>query len=343
MKKMFKNLFTITLVTSLVFVSCTDDNAVVDSTNQTKAIHPRINIVEMENFSMKLPEQNSPFAKKRTNESESSASRFMEALNAELSNQGMEFQLSAIEYYNADGAGNTVFFNNRGNKQLAGDFVPGDPRRGGLNDIAYLRDGTEGATDSGLSQAQTDAAILSAMDTWDNVTCSNGLELTDLGSFPIDLGYVEASVTNGAEGFFGFTDLMHSGFNTTVTDAVFGPGSNVLGVTFTFNFIDPATGGLSDIDNNGKTDVAFRDIYYNDSYNWTIGGAGIDVETVVLHETGHGLSQGHFGKLSRTDSNGKFHFSPRAVMNAGYTGVQTSIGATDNAGHCSNWGSWPNN
>lgn len=342
MKKMFKNLFTITLITSLVLVSCTEDNTVVDSTDQTKAIHPRFNVAEIENFSFKLPEQNSTFAKKGTNESESSASRFMEALNAELANQGMAFQLSAIESYNADGAGNTVFFNNRGNKQLSGDFVPGDPRRGGFNDIAYATDGTEGATSSGLSQAQTDAAILSAMDTWDNVSCSNGLDITNLGSAPFDLGYVEALVTDGAQGSFFFTDLMHSGFNTTVTDIVFGPGSSVLGVTFTFNFIDPATGDLSDIDNNGKTDVAFRDIYYNDSFSWAIGST-FDVETVALHEAGHGLSQGHFGKLSRTDSNGKFHFSPRAVMNAGYTGVQTSIGATDNAGHCSNWGSWPNN
>jgi len=30
-------------------------------------------------------------------------------------------------------------------------------------------------------------------------------------------------------------------------------------------------------------------------------------------------------------------------MNATYSGVQTSIGKTDNGGHCSNWASWPNN
>jgi hypothetical protein len=81
---------------------------------------------------MKLPEQNSSLLKKSTSTSESSASQFMTALNVELGNQGMAFQLSAIEYYNSDGAGNTVFFNNRGNKQLSGDFVPGDPRRGGF-------------------------------------------------------------------------------------------------------------------------------------------------------------------------------------------------------------------
>jgi hypothetical protein len=179
------------------------------------------------------------------------------------------------------------------------------------------------------------------MNTWDNVTCSGGLVLTDLGAIPFDIGYVEAIVTGGAQGSFLFTDVMHSGFNTTVTDAVFGPGSSVLGVTFTFWWIDGA-GNPTDIDNNGKADVALRDIYYNDSFPWAIG-SNFDVETVVLHEAGHGLSQGHFGKLFRNNSNGKFHFAPRAVMNAGYTGVQTTIGKTDNAGHCSNWGQWPNN
>jgi len=337
MKKTLIYLFTIAIA-----FSCTDDNTVVDSTNESKAIHPRFSNAEIENFSLKLPEQNSSFAKKSTTAPESRAFHFMEALNAELGNQGMAFQLSAIEYYNSDGAGNTVFFNDRGNKQLSGDFVPGDPRRGGFNDIAYARDGTEGATASGLTQAQTDAAILSAMNTWDNVSCSNGLDLTDLGAAPFDLGYVEALVTGGVQGSFFFTDLMHSGFNTTVTDAVFGPGSSVLGVTFTFNWINTATGNPTDIDNNKKDDVAFRDIYYNDSFSWAIGST-FDVETVVLHETGHGLSQAHFGELFRTESNGKFHFAPRALMNAGYTGVQTSIGKTDKAGHCSNWGQWPNN
>tara|TARA_R110002073_G_scaffold4213_1_gene27985 strand:- start:126580 stop:127575 length:996 start_codon:yes stop_codon:yes gene_type:complete len=316
--------------------SCTEENVIMDSTTtEMKAIHQRFNKAPIENFTLTLYEQNATFSKKSTSATETSATRFMEATNAELKNNDMPFQLSMIEYYSYDGAGNTIFFNDRGNKQLSADFVPGDLRRGGFTDIAFARDGTEGATASGLTPAQTDGAILRAMDTWNTISCSDGLILTNIGSSPFDLGYVEALVTEGAQGSYFFTDLMHSGFNTTVTDAVFGPGSTVLGVTFTFTY-------QSDIDNNGKDDVAFRDIYYNDAYNWGIG-TGVDVETVVLHETGHGLSQGHFGKLSRTNSNGKFHFSPRAVMNAGYTSIQRSIGATDNAGHCSNWAQWPNN
>ena len=92
-----------------------------------------------------------------------------------------------------------------------------------------------------------------------------------------------------------------------------------------------------------RFDVAFREIYYNDNFSWAANGTNhIDVETVALHEAGHGLSQGHFGSAFRS-ANGKLHFSPSAVMNAAYSGVQLDIGKTDNAGHCSNWGSWPNN
>ena len=327
------------LLTLTLAFSCSDNDLdFVESEAQTKAIHPRFNEAPLEDYSLTVSAKDQSTFKKSA-----SAFAFMEEINEELLNQGASIELSMMEYYSEDGAGNTVFFNNRGNKQLAGDFVPNDPRRGGFSDIAFARDGTEGATASGLSQMQTDNAILSAMSTWNTVSCSDGLSLFDLGSSPFDLGYVEALVTGGTQGSFFFTDVMHSGFNTTVTDAVFGAGSNVLGVAFTFNWLDPATGEFSDIDSNGKTDVAFRDIYYNNRYNWVIGTGGIDVETVVLHEAGHGLSQGHFGKLFTSNGNDKFHFAPRAVMNAGYTGVQRTILATDNAGHCSNWSQWPNN
>lgn len=334
MKKKIIYLFLIGII-----ASCTteDSNSVIEIEQKVEAIHERFNKAPIEGYSLQISNKNLTSFEKS-----SSSMEFMEEINQELSNQGLPIQLSMMEYYTNDGMGNTVFFNDRGNKQLGGDFVPADPRRGGFTDIAYAIDGTEGATASGLSQGQTDGAILSAMNTWSNVACSDGLTLTSLGSSPFDLGYVEALVTGGAQGAFFFTDLMHSGFNTTVTDAVFGPGSSVLGVTFTFNFIDPATGNPTDIDSNGKADVAFRDIYYNDRYLWGIG-TGVDVETVVLHEAGHGLSQGHFGKLFRSNGNDEFHFAPRALMNAGYTGIQRSVEKTDKAGHCSNWAQWPNN
>jgi hypothetical protein len=83
-------------------------------------------------------------------------------------------------------------------------------------------------------------------------------------------------------------------------------------------------------------------VSYNDLFTWQING-DIDVETVALHEAGHGLSQDHFGKAFVTSSNGKLHFAPLAVMNAGYTGIRHTIDQADLAGHCSIWAQWPNN
>jgi hypothetical protein len=115
----------------------------------------------------------------------------------------------------------------------------------------------------------------------------------------------------------------------------------ILGVTFTIIFTDDQ-GNPTDIDKNGKLDVAWREIYYNDAFAWA-DGKHYDVETISLHEAGHGLSQAHFGQAFLDAGTGDLHFSPRAVMNAAYSGIQTAITDTDNAGHCTNWSEWPKN
>lgn len=301
-------------------------------------------------------------SKNKKRSSADNVHELMSAINSALANNGLSIQLSKVEYYSADGTGNEVLFgeDDRGNKQLASDFVPGDLRRGfdgagniGSDNIHFLSDGTEANTVSGLTNTDTDTAIRNAMNTWENVDCSKGLNFVDFGSVPSDWGFVQYLLSfeedyNGPPGSPFVTDIMHSGFTTGLFEFIFGSGSNVLGVTFTFLFCAPCTDDSSttvytDIDNNGKFDTGFRDIYYNDAFRWSIGAGGVDVETVALHETGHALGQAHFGKLFRTESNEKVHFAPRAVMNAGYTGIQTAIDQTDKAGHCSNWGQWPNN
>jgi hypothetical protein len=261
-------------------------------------------------------------------------------VNAGLEAGNAIYSLHTGEYLTQDDSnevGQTVFFNNR-TKQLGAHFVPGDPRRGGRANITYLVDQTEGAID-GLTVAQTTAAIDRAMATWNGVNCST-IPITKLANIPgLDIGLVETQLGQTGGPFF-LADITHAGW---LPATVLPP--NVIGVTFTFIFIDPATGAPTDIDNNGKADVAFREILYNDRFVWAINpiNTDIDIETVALHEVGHGLSQGHFGKAFRTTSNGKIHFSPLAVMNAAYSGVQQSPAGTDNGGHCSIWGSWPNN
>lgn len=58
--------------------------------------------------------------------------------------------------------------------------------------------------------------------------------------------------------------------------------------------------------------------------------ADIDVETVALHESGHGLSLGHFRP------------PPDAVMNPIYAGIRQDLFATDDGANCTLYGSWPN-
>ncbi len=224
------------------------------------------------------------------------------------------------------------------------DWVPFDPWRYGVQDIYWLSDQTEG-TASGVSFADTQTAVGNAMATWNGVTCAT-IPLVQLPDYGYDWGYVQyLEDFGGTPGWY--ADITHAGWLPgAFFDACFGPGASesILGVTFTFIWIWTDTGEPTDIDNNGKLDVAFREIYYNNKFPWGIDtDFPIDVETVVLHETGHGLSLGHFGKLFRTDANGKLHFAPQAVMNAGYMDVQHDLTGTDQGAFCSLWSSWPNN
>ena len=253
-----------------------------------------------------------------------------------------KYALLAGEYFTtgeSGQAGRLVYFKNVGNKQLPYDFVPG-LSLDGTNDISFYIDQSRPSED--LAVSKTSAAIARAMSTWEGVTCSQpGIYQVPSGK-RISTGYV--SKLFGFGGSFEYTaDVVHSGW---LPGAFFdlideGGSAYILGVTFTIIFTDD-NGNPTDVDNNGKIDVAWREIYYNDAFPWA-DGAHYDVETIALHEAGHGLSQGHFGSAFVDGGSGQLHFSPRAVMNAAYSGIQTSIGETDNAGHCSNWSSWPGN
>src|SRR5262245_19470826 len=258
------------------------------------------------------------------------------AVNTRLEAGGYNYRLEHAEYLtdaDSNEVGQIVFFKDRGNKQLIAHFVPGDPRRGGGTNITYTIDQTEGAIDA-LTQAQTNAAIERAMTTWDNVNCST-IPIVEVGNSGTDIGVIEFLFGLGGSPVV-FADIQHTGW---LPGGILPP--NVIAVTFTFIFID-GSGNPTDVDNNKKFDAAFREILYNDAFTWRIN-ANIDVETVALHESGHGLSQDHFGSAFVTTNNGKPRCEPRAVMNSAYSGIQQTINQSDNAGHCSIWAQWPNN
>lgn len=270
----------------------------------------------------------------------------MDNANVALAADGRGYRVAKAEYVtkpSGEDFGGTVLAKDVGNKQLDDDFVPNDVNRewsgpigGGTDNITYAVDRTGDAVPvfGGLSAAQTDAAIVRAMATWDAVNCSD-LPITRNPDFGVDIGLV--AFLNGFGGSpFVFADVQHAGWR----DINF--AGNILGVTFTFIFIDD-DGNPVDQDSDGRDDVAFREIYYDPSFSWADDGVNdIDVESVAVHEAGHGLSQAHFGKVW-LKNDGSLKASPRAVMNALYAEPFRSLAGTDNGGHCSNWAQWPNN
>lgn len=272
----------------------------------------------------------------------------MDQMNARL--DGTTMRVAYVEYLTEaePEAANTVYARNVGNKQLTADWVPGDDNLGvnaPYGTITYLVDTskssyltrTPAGTPTALPAVHVEAAIDRSMATWDYATNCSSLPIVktaDDGSDP--------TIVDGLNGFGTFgtprAHLTHGGF---VAPGTFAPG--VLAVTFTLIWTDE-NGVPTDMDGNGKYDAALREIFYSGSYYWSAqpGYLGIDVETVSLHEAGHGLSQGHFGTIF-AGKNGKLHFAPLAVMNAAYSQIQHSLAPTDLAGHCSIWGGWPNN
>jgi hypothetical protein len=261
--------------------------------------------------------------------------------NARVASEG-KYAVWSAEYLTPEESGQigrTIFFRDVGNKQLSADFVPG-LSLDETDNVSFYVDQNRPSAD--LPVAATTDAIVRAMQTWDGVNCSN-LGIYRVPSNPaITTGFVSLLLGFGGSGDY-TADIVHAGWlPAAFFDAVAPQGSTIiLGVTFTIIFTDD-DGNPTDLDNNGKADVAWRETYYNDTFTWKIGNH-YDVETIALHEAGHGLSQAHFGTAFRDSGSGKIHFDPRAVMNAAYSGIQTSINGPDNAGHCSNWADWNNN
>lgn len=290
---------------------------------------------------------------------EGTVSPVLARLNDKAAARGLNVRIAMAEYLGFDGAGQTVFANDRA-KQLAFHFAPFDPQRGDRRDIRYLVDlsdaAANGAGTSTLSPAQTEAAIDRAMQTWDDVQCSTIpiVKVADPGIDPdvVDFLFSDPPGQFGGLGLLNLgpdvlVDYIHAGFLPGgFFDLIAEDGSEfILAATFTLLMTD-AQGNFLDINNDKKLDVAFRETYYNNAFNWAVSGADmfnvIDVETVALHESGHGVSQGHFGKIFITNANNKLHFAPFAIMNAAIAFVEHELQGSDNGGHCSIWAKWPN-
>jgi len=366
-----KKLITCLLALPLLLVSCQDSG--IDSSIEQEISAPKANKMEF----VKVNIDKGILYKKNSNKEGDFRNR-VAILNEAMLEHGI--QLEKMEFLGADGAGNTVIFKDVGNKQIGDENVPDDPRNF-FNEanspyygydwidgtIPYWTDGSEQGTSSGtnsddttykgMTSDETLSAIKSAMSTWGSISCSDGLRIWDVytttpgfddgvSTFG-DAGFVQfLEGFGGFDGFAGGTILHGGNLPAAFFDQIALPdlngGKRILGVTFTFTW-------NYDINQNGIPDVALKEIYINRDFNWQdapddVRGNGVfDYETVQLHEVGHGLNQGHFGKAFRNNGNDKRQHSPQALMNAGYSGGRRNITGTDNGGHCSIWGDWPNN
>ena len=262
-------------------------------------------------------------------------------VNEQLAAMGLNIRAEQIEFF-------TIGQSRPSNRVHGQEFrwVPNDPRRtwGQGTDITYLVDGSDGRTASGLTSAQTEAAIDRSLDTWDAEDCMSEVDIVERSDPGRDPDFFDSLFGFGQAGGT-FADITEAGWlPRDFFEAVGGPGGGrgILAFSVSFIFVEDDGETPTDINGDNRLDTALNEVYYNDTFGdrrddragnpWGIDVAlpGIDVETVALHENGHSLGLGHFGP------------PPDAVMNPVYAGINHEPDSADRSGLCAVWSSWPN-
>ena len=241
------------------------------------------------------------------------------------------------------------------------EWVKGDPRRDGRIGVTYAigsntsvapftRD-ADGSNVRQLTTAEQEAKIDEAVAAWRALTCSS----KPITRVPVPAGtdpdYLDEYFRGnpaGSPNYFQPADIVEAGWQPIEFFETIGggpAGDNILGITFSFIFYDNA-GNPTDIDRNGKGDLALSEIYYNAGYYYgTRADNSLDFFSILGHETGHALGLGHFGKLFVTAKDAAdglsisdVKFAPFALMNAGYA-IPNQIQGTDVSQFCQIWAS----
>ena len=275
------------------------------------------------------------------------------ALQAQLRASGVtNVAIDSAHLLIADGSWAGVvpdeLFANKVGHLLPSQFVEDDPRRGSPpNTIRYLVDQSDGVAQSRnretfesipLPNTTTEPEIDTAMAMWGTVGCNGPLleKVEDNGEDPD----VMDGLLLGDPSRIGtpFADVTHAGWvPAEFFDALMEFGSfRILAMDITFIFVD-AAGKPTDINRDGRADVAFKELYYNDRVTWSVTGDGyyVDIQTVAIHESGHAFGLGHFGKILK--AHGGNQAAPQAIMNPIYPGVERRLFGPDHASFCQVW------
>ena len=256
----------------------------------------------------------------------------------------------------------TVLVANDRARGFGAEWVKGDPRRGGNLGVTYAfgsntaiapttRD-PNGSNVRLVTPAEQTAYIDEAMSAWRAMQCSSK-PITKVaipaGTDPDILDQLvlgQAPSANYAQP----ADIVHSGWQPYTWFRILagGPeGDNIIGVTLSFGFTDNA-GNFTDIDRNGKADLALSELYYNDRFFWGNGAPNVvDFYSILTHESGHSLGLAHFGKVFITKQDAAdgiaiadIKYAPKALMNAVYVTGRDEIAGTDESSFCQIWASF---
>jgi len=274
---------------------------------------------------------------------------FMNAANKKLQERGLHVAIEEIQYFTLDNA--------RPSNRIKGQefrWVPNDPRRLADGDhITHLIATNRATTASGLTAAQTTAAIGRALGTWgvnpslDNVTLVErqypGGDVTIFDELIDDAFRTRFDDFRREDGNPFVADIVNAGWlPRAYFETAGGPGGGrgILAFSVSFIFTND-DGSPTDINGDNRLDTALNEVYYNDTFGdprddrsgnpWgiEIPLPGIDVETVALHENGHSLGVGHFGP------------PPDAVMNPVYAGVRQEPLNPDESAMTTIFSNWP--